>query len=143
MAAEKNALLKSLEEELYTDLYALGSILLYAMVVIAGLIMQRYQFFLRLSIGIAVVYAAYFVLRTVNLELSTRAARAFLLGFFVSDYYNKIGMRLMLIGIAALCCYAIIKLKKERTASVLYGGFLGAVMGSIFVLFNILEQEIN
>ncbi len=137
------ALLKGLEEELYIDLYALGSIILYLMVAIAGLIMQRHQFFLRLSIGIAVVLIAYLILKQIDFELSMRAARAFLLGFFVSDYYNKIGMKLMLIGIAVLCCYAIIKLKKEKAASVFSGGFIGVATGSIFVLFSILEQEIN
>lgn len=137
------ALLKGLEEELYIDLYALGSIILYLIVIIAGVIMQRYQFMQRLLIGIAIVLAAYLILKQINFELSTRAARAFLLGFFVSDYYNKIGMKLMLIGIAALCCYAIIKLKKEKISSVLSGGAFGAAIGSTFVLFSILEQEIN
>ncbi len=130
-----------LMDELLSDIYVLGSPLLYAVIMAAALIMERFQFFQRLALGALAVYSVIMILRSINMGISDRAALSFLLGFFVSDYYGRLSMKILLLSLSVFSCYALFRLKKEKGRSIVIGGLLGALTGSIFVIFRILEQH--
>ena len=136
------------KDDFFRDITSLGSVWIFIVLMIFSLIFESYMLFAELALGLAVIYLAIIILRSLFFKErpkkyeyktlidrldaasfpSNHSARTSFLAILFMDYFNNAVISAFLILFAVIVLYSRIYLKKHDFKDVLGGVVLGVLV---------------